>query len=397
MNLEPMRRGLSAPICLTWELTYACNLRCRHCLSASGLPADGELTTAQALGVIDQMVDMRVFYANIGGGEPFVRPDLREIVEYAVGRGLGMKVSTNGSLLDDAAADWIAATPYLDIQVSIDSASAPVNDRIRGRGSFDAAIGAMDRLSRRGFRYTLNSVVTRANIDDLDALHGLAGSWGAELRLSRLRPSGRGVRDWQALRPTAADNRRLYDWLMAHPDVATGDSFFHLSGFGAPLPGMNMCGAGTIICLIDPVGDVYVCPFAIAPEFRAGNVLDPGAFAGVWRNSELFARIRVSEPGNTCAACPALSLCHGGCLAAKHFTGMALTDPDPDCVRGSASALEEPPASRLPELVLAAPSGPGLVPVGAGEEAAHAGATNAAAGARQTRPGRAGSKPRMWT
>ena len=343
MNLEVMRRGLDAPICLTWELTYACNMRCRHCLSASGRSADNELTTRQAFGVVDQLVDLGVFYANVGGGEPLVRPDFREIVEYAVQRGLGMKVSTNGALLDDAAADWIAATPYLDVQISIDGASAGTNDRIRGRGSFDAALHAVERLSRRGFRFTLNSVVTRMNVDDLDGLYDLAGSWSAELRLSRLRPSGRGVNVWQALRPTSSQNRVLYRWLMAHPNVATGDSFFHLSAFGAPLQGMNMCGAGRIVCLIDPVGDVYACPFLIAPEFRAGSVLDAGAFAGVWRRADVFKRIRNSEAKGDCASCPALSLCHGGCMAARHFTGAGPGDPDPDCVLHAAVPDREPP------------------------------------------------------
>jgi mycofactocin biosynthetic radical S-adenosylmethionine protein MftC len=210
VNFELMSHGLSAPICLTWELTYACNLRCRHCLSSSGRAASNELSTSQAFVVIDQMIEMQVFYANVGGGEPLGRPDFRDIVEHAVGRGLGMKVSTNGTLVDDSMAQWISETPYLDIQISIDGTSAEINDRIRGRGSFDSALRAMDRLADRGFRFTLNSVVTRANIDDLDELQGIAASRGAELRLSRLRPSGRGARVWQSLHPTASQNARLY-------------------------------------------------------------------------------------------------------------------------------------------------------------------------------------------
>ena len=65
--------------------------------------------------------------------------------------------------------------------------------------------------------------------------------------------------------------------------VLTGDSFFHLAGFGEALPGLNLCGAGRVVCLVDPVGDVYACPFAIHDEFLAGNVRSPGGFAGVWR------------------------------------------------------------------------------------------------------------------
>ena len=63
---------------------------------------------------------------------------------------------------------------------------------------------------------------------------------------------------------------------MGRPDVLTGDSFFHLSALGDPLPGLNLCGAGRVVCLIDPVGDVYACPFVIHDEFLAGNIRDTG-------------------------------------------------------------------------------------------------------------------------
>ena len=98
----------------------------------------------------------------------------------------------------------------------------------------------------------------------------------AQLRLTRLRPSGRGADVWDELHPTAAQQRELYEWLLAHGEsVLTGDSFFHLGGYGASLPGLNLCGAGRVVCLIDPIGDVYACPFAIHDEFLAGNVRGP--------------------------------------------------------------------------------------------------------------------------
>ena len=96
---------------------------------------------------------------------------------------------------------------------------------------------------------------------------------------------------WDELHPTAAQQRELYDWLVAHGEsVLTGDSFFHLAAYGEALPGLNLCGAGRVVCLIDPVGDVYACPFAIHEQFLAGNVLRDGGFATVWRDSELFTR-----------------------------------------------------------------------------------------------------------
>jgi mycofactocin radical SAM maturase len=153
--------------------------------------------------------------------------------------------------------------------------------------------------------------------------------------LTRLRPSGRGADVWDELHPTAGQQRQLYDWLVVNgEDVLTGDSFFHLAAFGESLPGLNLCGAGRVVCLIDPVGDVYACPFAIHESFLAGNVRSPGGFATVWRDSELFAELRKPQSGGACASCSAFDACRGGCMAAKFFTGLPLDGPDPECVKG---------------------------------------------------------------
>jgi len=140
---------------------------------------------------------------------------------------------------------------------------------------------------------------------------------------------------WDELHPTAAQQRTLYDWLVARGEgVLTGDSFFHLSAYGQALPGLNLCGAGRVVCLIDPVGDVYACPFAIHENFLAGNVRSPGGFEGVWRDSALFADLRKPQTGGACASCSFFDSCQGGCMAAKFFTGLPLDGPDPECVRG---------------------------------------------------------------
>ncbi len=332
MSYEIFRQGLDAPICLTWELTYACNLRCVHCLSSSGKRRPEELTTAEARRLIDEWAEMKVFYINVGGGEPMSRPDFFELMDYTLSRGIGVKFSTNGTLIDDRAADWIAASAYLDVQISLDGARPETNDPVRGDGSYRRARQAMDRLARRGFGFKINATVTRHNFPEIGTLYAIAKGYGAELRLTRLRPTGRGRDVWHDLRPTHAQNRALYDWLLDHRDVLTGDSFFHLSAYGQAVEGLNMCGAGRIVCCVDPVGEVYACPFVLAPEFSAGNVRQEGGFAGVWRHSPLFAHLRQWQVGGTCQTCNAYSLCHGGCMAVKHFTGRPVDAPDPDCV-----------------------------------------------------------------
>ncbi|MGB5065504.1 MAG: mycofactocin radical SAM maturase [Candidatus Competibacter sp.] len=332
MSYEIFRQGLDAPICLTWEITYACNLQCVHCLSSSGKRRPDELTTAEAKRLIDEWAEMKVFYINVGGGEPMSRKDFRELMDYALARGIGVKFSTNGTLIDDDAAAWIASRDYLDVQISIDGATADTSDPIRGEGSYDRARQAMERLAKQRFPFKINTTVTRHNYPQIDELYALAQRYEAELRLTRLRPTGRGGAVWQDLRPTHEQNRGLYEWLLNHRDVLTGDSFFHLSAYGQPMDGLNLCGAGRIVCCVDPVGEVYACPFMLAPEFSGGNVRQPGGFAGIWRSSPLFTHLREWQVGGSCQTCNAYDQCHGGCMAVKHFTQQSLDAPDPDCV-----------------------------------------------------------------
>ncbi|HWG02241.1 MAG TPA: mycofactocin radical SAM maturase, partial [Trebonia sp.] len=136
------QRGLDAPICLTWELTYACNLSCVHCLSSSGRRDPRELSTAECKAVIDELERMQVFYVNIGGGEPTVRPDFWELVDYATAHHVGVKFSTNGVKITPEVAHRLATSDYVDVQISLDGATAKVNDAVRGVGSFDMAVTA---------------------------------------------------------------------------------------------------------------------------------------------------------------------------------------------------------------------------------------------------------------
>ena len=330
-----MKAGLEAPICLTWELTYACNLQCVHCLSSSGRRDPRELTTEECEAVIDELQRMQVFYINIGGGEPTIRKDFWHLVQYAVDHGVGVKFSTNGSGIDAAVAKRLAKSDYVDVQISIDGADAETNDHVRGEGSFATAVEAMEHLDAAGFEgFKISVVMTRHNIAQVDEFEAMADRYGAHLRLTRFRPSGRGADSWEELHPTDQQQRDLYHWLMDRPDVLTGDSFFHLSALGEALPGLNLCGAGRVVCLIDPVGDVYACPFVLHDEFLAGSVRDEGGFETVWQQSDLFTELREPQSAGACASCGHFDACQGGCMAAKFFTGIPLDGPDPECVLG---------------------------------------------------------------
>jgi len=348
--VDRFQLGLDAPICLTWELTYACNLACAHCLSSSGRRDPRELSTEECMTVVDQLEAMQVFYVNIGGGEPTIRADFFDLVDYATSHSVGVKFSTNGSRITASVAGRLAANDYVDVQLSLDGATPAVNDALRGPGTYATVLRAMEHLAGAGISgFKLSVVVTRDNASQLDDFAALADHYGAQLRLTRLRPSGRGAEVWDRLHPTAAQQRTLYDWLVVHGEhVLTGDSFFHLGAYGDPLPGLNLCGAGRVVCLIDPVGDVYACPFTIHDDFRAGNVRQPGGFPEIWRHADLFAELRQPLSAGACASCGQFDSCRGGCMAAKFFTGLPLDGPDPECVRGlgEASLAHAVPAPR---------------------------------------------------
>ncbi len=338
--IEQFELGLDAPICLTWELTYACNLSCAHCLSSSGRRDPDELSTEECEAVIDELQRMQVFYVNIGGGEPTIRPDFWHLLEYAVSHDVGVKFSTNGVRLNPERAAFLASTDYVDVQISLDGATAEVNDYVRGPGSYDTAIKALANLRDAGFKDAkISVVVTRQNVSQLDEFKTLADEYGATLRLTRLRPSGRGADVWDELHPLPEQQRVLYNWLMANGEkVLTGDSFFHLAAFGEALPGLNLCGAGRVVCLIDPVGGVYACPFAIHDNFYAGSIVTDGGFEKVWQNSELFNDLRSPQTSGACTKCEFFDSCRGGCMAAKFFTGLPMDGPDPECVQGYGEA-----------------------------------------------------------
>ena len=325
-----LQGGLSAPITITWEITAACNIACVHCLSASGRRRPMELKTPQALALVDEFAEMQVFQIHFGGGEPFIYPGIWQVLERCTERNLVMCISTNGTLITADRAKRLKQFDPLYFQVSLDGGTEHTNDRIRGQGVFKRALRGLELLAAENHSLTVNSVLTRYSFSELDKLYDIAASFGSKLRVTRLRPSGRGQDVWADLHPTQEQYRDFTDWLTTHPDVLTADSFFHLNAFGNKLAGLDVCGAATATCCICPEGEVYPCAFFQAPEFEAGN-LHNRSFKEIWQDSMLFDYYR-KMGGGACTDCGQYNTCHGGCPATKWFVHQKLSIKDPECV-----------------------------------------------------------------
>ena len=321
---------LSAPVNLTWEITHECNLRCVHCLSASSTASPGELTFDECRAIVDQLAALKVFEVNFGGGEPLLKDYFLPLLRYIHEKGIVTCISTNGTALTDEAIDCFTGNPLVNVQVSLDGATPAVNDRIRGKGTFQRIIKGIELLSGKNIPLSINTVVTSLNFMQLRRLKELAASYGANLRVSRFRPSGRARESWEMLKLNSSQLQELSAWLGSDPSILTGDSFFSISQDGRRRLGLDMCGACKMTGCIDPSGNVFPCAFLQDTPFCGGNLREK-SFKDIWDNAPAFHRFRALEPA-ACRLCSRFEKCRGGCPAVAYFVTRDLNTADPECL-----------------------------------------------------------------
>lgn len=166
------RKGVHRRPVVVWNCTPACNLACSHCYAACA----GEqrvLTTDQARAVIDDLAAFGVPVILFSGGEPFLRPDIRTLAAHAKARGIRVTFSTNGTLIDDAWADWIRDLGVAYVGISIDGTEA-IHDAFRRHpGAYRQSLAAIRRLRDRGVKVGLRVTMTRDNVASLPAIFDL--------------------------------------------------------------------------------------------------------------------------------------------------------------------------------------------------------------------------------
>ena len=192
-DVVPKEASERRPI-VVWNITRACNLKCVHCYNDSGgEKAANELETKEAKGVLDDLAGFGVPSVLFSGGEPLMRGDLFELLEYARGLGLRTVISTNGTLIDNEKAERIKEAGVSYVGVSLDGIGE-VNDAFRGvKGAFDRAVEGIRNCMRVGVRVGLRLTLTKRNMQDLDGLFDFFEEEGIErVCFYHLVPSGRG-------------------------------------------------------------------------------------------------------------------------------------------------------------------------------------------------------------
>jgi 12,18-didecarboxysiroheme deacetylase len=159
---------------VVWNMTRRCNLRCVHCYaSATGAADPGELTTAEARVVIDDLAAFGVPVILFSGGEPLTRDDLPDLARHAADRGIRAVISTNGTLITRAHAAAFREIGLSYVGVSLDGLEA-THDRFRGqRGAFAAALEGIRTCRDAGIKVGVRFTVHRGNVSEVPAIFDL--------------------------------------------------------------------------------------------------------------------------------------------------------------------------------------------------------------------------------
>lgn len=174
------------PMLVFWEVTRACQLACAHCrASATANALPGELTSAEGRDLIDQVAGFGRPYPILilTGGDCLLRPDIFDLVDYAVERGIPVALSPSVTpMLTDEAIAAMVDKGVKAVSLSLDGAGPGTHDGIRGiPGHFDATIPAIRRLVAAGLHVQINTTVMRANVEELAAVAEIVQTTGAHI------------------------------------------------------------------------------------------------------------------------------------------------------------------------------------------------------------------------
>ena len=340
---------LSAPLSILWEITHECDLRCKHCLINAGKQEQDEMSLEEVKKTIEQLAEMKVFKITFGGGEPLVRADFLDILDYASRFNFVIKLTTNGTLVNNSLLKRLKDTNVFSVQVSLDGLEQTHN-AFRGREkSFEKAVAALKAFSDAGYWTLMCTAITRYNVNELEALVDLAVRCGASsFKPSPFIPVGRGKENIEKLAITPLELKNLAKTMLQKKEAYKDIIDMQIDGLfpwlfescgsrSNTIKGSSQvgCSAGVSEVVITPTGDVLPCPFL--RDFVAGS-LRGTSLKDIWKNSEIFdvfRNLKSNQLEGDCRNCEYVPhYCQGGCRAAAYAWRGNLFAQDPHCWKG---------------------------------------------------------------
>lgn len=301
--------GQRIPLSGSLEVTFRCNLRCRHCWVAhghAGIAGKTELSLDEIDRILGEAADEGCLWLLLTGGEPLVRRDFPEIWTRAKRRGLLLTLFTNGTLLSPALADALAEYPPFNLEITLYGATQGTYERVTGiPGSHRRCMHGIELLRERGIPFRLKTMVLTLNRHELAEMQTFAESLGVEFRYDPVVNAGAdGSSDPLVVRLSPrevievenADGRRVGEWRSLYERMR-------------PVPRdrryLYACGAGLQAFHIDPYGELSICMMTrhVAYDLRRGS------FRQGWREELARERFRAPEGPYPCGECRLLPIC----------------------------------------------------------------------------------------
>lgn len=350
---------LSAPLEAHLQLTNRCDAGCQGCYTgATPTGAAGEWGLDEWKRAVDELAARGVFHLALGGGESALLPWLGEVARHARERGLVPNLTTSGLYGDEELARLCAWAPLFgQINVSIDGVGEDYA-RVRGFDGFARADRAVVALRRASKHVGINCVVTRGNFDGLGALFAYAKKRKLrEVELLRFKPSGRGIKTYEALRCSDEQHRALVPAILKlarkhRLRVRLDCSYTPMVTHHRIKPKVMRwlaiygCAGGDLLVGAKASGMLTACSFATPVGARVDEL---GRY---WDEADAFGPFRRwRDGGEPCRSCEYHALCRGGCrVVTAHVSGDPSL-PDPECPRvvdWRAAHPEAAPPRRLP-------------------------------------------------
>lgn len=326
---------------IPWRCTFACDSNCVHCTSSGKSPAQGELDTVDAKKIVDQVSDFSATFFGVTGGQPFLREDLFEVLDYATQKGLCTSIITDGRLLDEEKFRKIVKN-QTRISISIDG-KQETNDAIRGKGAYKAAISSIERFAAEKLLnvlvYTFANAGEVTNVNEADMRHvlDLARKYGARWVV------------FHGMIPYSNDKSTLkadptpvqYEWLCnklydltqeyaGNPAINVYIPFYARVAKQRGMPDfdkwyngffLGRCFFGKFMSIAEN-GDAIPCSYNDA--YRVGNIKNK-SIREIWeemQNSEFFKKAQdKTQIKGKCGVCEYKQLCGGCRSAALYYTG----------------------------------------------------------------------------
>lgn len=359
------RTGIKPPKIIAWEITRSCNLACAHCRAAAHCaPYPGELSLDQCKAVIDDIATITDPILILTGGEPLMRADIWDIIDYAHEKGLHPVIGTNGTMITDEIARKIYEHNIPRVAVSLDFPNEAGQDAFRGKdGAFEETLAGIRNMNKYGIGVQVNTTVTKMNHTKMDELHDLALDNGAvAFHPFLLVPTGRGA-DLLDVELTPDEYEEVLRWAFErqqsspmHFKPTDSPQYYRILRQQAAAQGIKVspatygmeamtrgCLGGITFAFISHVGQVQPCGYF---DMNLGNVTEI-PFSEIWTYSPVFENLRHYERlKGKCGACEYKSVC-GGCRARALSLYGDYMQEEPYCAYTPKKRQEELVLSRI--------------------------------------------------